>query len=130
MKNRRRRNSRDEPLRIVNSRDGFAAIQQFVDMNKQENISIKPIENPRIERIECRDNDNASNTQRVSNQEPQVTRTVRGQRSESIDDQLYPRVNANHREKTLKPPSLKLEVDIMPNVELQIEQLFSQNNVG
>ncbi|KAL3497945.1 hypothetical protein ACH5RR_040677 [Cinchona calisaya] len=55
-------------------------------MNKQENIPIKPIENPRVD---SREENTASSTQRVSHHGPQVTRTVSKQRSRSVRDWLY-----------------------------------------
>ncbi|KAL3518998.1 hypothetical protein ACH5RR_021587 [Cinchona calisaya] len=93
-------------------------------MHKQEpinNIPIRPIENPRIDR---REEDTGSNTQRVSNHRPQVIRTVSRQKSRSLHDR-YPRPNMEHREETLKLPLLTLEEDIIAKFELQIQQLFS-----
>ncbi|KAL3513128.1 hypothetical protein ACH5RR_025845 [Cinchona calisaya] len=114
--------------------DNFVAIQQFVEIHKQDalnNIPINPVELPRQER---REEDTTSSTQRVSHQGSQVTRTVTRQRFRSIHDRLYPRAKPNvvHREETSQPlPQIQIpNAKIMAKVELRVQQLLSHNNIG
>ncbi|KAL3532853.1 hypothetical protein ACH5RR_006374 [Cinchona calisaya] len=149
MKNRRRGNSRDEPILIENLRvsvefhkgkilqarevraheqmlqflkENFVAIQQFVEMHKQNPLNNIPTNEFLLPREERREENTASNTLRISHQGPQVIRSVSRQRSRLIHDQLYPRLRPNvvHREETPQPSILIPDVEIMAKVELRV----------
>ncbi|KAL3504098.1 hypothetical protein ACH5RR_033939 [Cinchona calisaya] len=93
--------------------ENFVAIQQFVDMQKQglpNAIPNNPVDPPRWE---CKEEDITRNTQRLSNQGPHLTRTVRRSRSRSVHHRLGLRSNVAHQEKTPELLSLMLDTDIM-----------------
>ncbi|KAL3510238.1 hypothetical protein ACH5RR_029639 [Cinchona calisaya] len=82
------------------------AIQQFMEMHKQEPLNYQQTILVEPLRQERREEDTTSSTQRVSNQGSHVSKTVSSQRSRSIHDQLYPRPmsNVKHCEDILSPP--------------------------
>ncbi|KAL3500446.1 hypothetical protein ACH5RR_039539 [Cinchona calisaya] len=93
-----------------------------MEMHRQEPINSQtiPVESFRQER---REEDTASSTQRVSNQGPKVTRTVSRQRSQSIYDQLHPRLKLNmtYCEETPQPQTQMPNAEIMAKAGLRVQ---------